>query len=171
MSSNPKKASHSQKEKTDKKGGHGTFLYIFGLTVTSNWAPKITLQRFTVIRQKILNWPFAAFKKGVFGEKKVNRWNKILGRELAGGILGLWRIRNILIFEWSPIFCQWRFNGRSPIAIHLTYTAWNMLFFTFFYCSVSNRDPHHISRHVRYNQQKGLSSEKPFSEILRKGGA
>ena len=55
MSSNPKKASHSQKEKTDKKGGHGTFLYIFALTVISNLAPKITLQRFTVIRQKILN--------------------------------------------------------------------------------------------------------------------
>lgn len=114
-----KKMHPTHKKKTDKKGGHGTFLYIFALTVISNWAPKITLQRFTVIRQKILNWPFAAFKKGVFGEKKVNRWNdryKILGRDLKES-------RNILIFEWSPIFCQWRFNRRSPIAIHPTYTV------------------------------------------------
>ena len=58
MSSNQKKSiplTKKKKKKTDKKGGHGTFLYIFASTVISNWAPKITLQRLTVIRQKILN--------------------------------------------------------------------------------------------------------------------
>ena len=103
-----KKGSHSHKKKTDKKGGHGTFLYFFALTVISTWTPKITLQRITVIRQKILN-SFCCFAKRCFRRKKVNRRNeryKILGRELAGGILVLWRIRNILIVEWSPIFCQ-----------------------------------------------------------------
>lgn len=92
MSSNQKKKDSSHKKKLTKKGGHGTFLYFFALTVISTWTPKITLQRTTVIRQKILN-SFCCFAKRCFRRKKVNRRNdryKILGRELAGGILVLW---------------------------------------------------------------------------------
>ena len=63
-----KKRIHSQKKLT-KKGGHGTFLYFFALTVISTWTPKITLQRITVIRQKILN-SFCCFAKRCFRRKK-----------------------------------------------------------------------------------------------------
>ena len=81
------------KKKPDKKGGHGTFLYFFALTVMSTWTPKITL--ITAVHSytgKKFSIPFAALHKGVLGEKKVNRRNdryKILDRELAGGILVL----------------------------------------------------------------------------------
>lgn len=77
----------------------------------------------------------------------MNRRNaryKISGFELAGGMLVLWRIADTVIVGWSPICCQWHFNGRFPIALHptMTYTAaWNMLLLTFFYCSVSHGPP------------------------------
>ena len=67
MSSNQKRIPLTKK--TDKKGGNGTFLYFFALTVISTWTPKITLQRFTVIWKKILN-SFCCFAKRCFRRKK-----------------------------------------------------------------------------------------------------
>ena len=74
MSSNQKRIPLTKK-KTDKKGRHGTFLYFFALTVISTWTPKITLQRITVIRQKILN-SFCCFAKRCFRRKigKPKKW-------------------------------------------------------------------------------------------------
>lgn len=69
MSSNQKKMDSTHKKKLTKKGGHGTFLYFFALTVITTWTPKITSQRITVIRQKILN-SFCCFAKRCFRRKK-----------------------------------------------------------------------------------------------------
>ena len=69
MSSNQKKKRIPLTKKNDKKGGHGTFVYFFALSVISTWTPKIILQRITVTGQKILN-SFCCFSKKYFRRKK-----------------------------------------------------------------------------------------------------
>ena len=144
---------------TDKKERQRSLLYFFYFKCHLDLEIK---NNFTAHHRFTSN--FLLLKEVFLAKKNMNRRNaryKIIGRELAGGMLVLWRIADTVLsvaFQRKVSNCIISHNDIHCCLKHAS-THFLLLF------SIS-WGPHYRSPQAMCNQHKGFSGQKPVFDIL-----